>query len=444
VAFTAYARVGGSISRAVLHGNTPGDALCVVHDVLVNKDLRDLESALAGLRVRLDVEKGAVLDASGVVLASVKSALEEVLGLPAHDEVTVVAVASRVTVRKSELAVLASELVGGPDGLVEEEGVVDIVALGALALLDKVGVGNVGVVVVRVRLAGTAARETDLKTHAVLTVLVHVGLGGELVAVERRLGSTGVVEAVETKGPLGEPLLVIRLLGPGAEGLVGEGAVERTEVLVSGDHLEALGEGLDVVHVVKVVGEKTADLGNHDRGAVAVDEVERGSPVGGLVLGDSAGGASALGGQVGVGRVHGEVLRALLEHVIHVWHDQILTAATSDGVDVVGDLAGVHDGIHTGNTGLRATRHAPESVSAAHESESGGGGGAPHGDGRQRSIRRRKSESRPMGRGVADMGAVKVPCWLREGVVECIKVELLCVINERHDSGYQSRTRRGR
>ena len=417
MAFTANARVGSSVSRAVLHGNTPGDALCVVHDVLVNKDLRDLESALAGLGVRLDVEERAVLDASRVVLAGVKSLLEELLRFPAHLEVTVVAVASGVTVRKSELAVLASELVGGPDGLEEQERVVDIVALGALALLHKVGVGNVGVVVVRVGLAGTAARETNLETHAVLAVLVHVGLGGELVAVERRLGSTSVVQAVEAKGSLGEPLLVVGLLGPGAEGLIGERAVERTEVLVSGDHLEALGEGLNVVHVVKVVGEKTADLGNHDGGAVAVDEVERGSPVGGLVLGDGAGGASALGSQVGVGRVHGEVLRVLLEDAFHVWHDRTLTSATSDGVDVVGDLAGVHDGIHTGNTGLRATRHAPESVSAAHKGESGGGGGAPHGDGRQRSTRRRKSESRPMGRGVADMGAVKVPCWLREGVV---------------------------
>ena len=83
---------------------------------------------------------------------------------------------------------------------------------------------------------------------------------------------------------------------------------------------------------------------------------------------------------------------------------------------MVRNLAGVHDGIHTGNTGLRTTRHAPESVSAAHESESGGGGGAPHGDGRQRCIRTKKSESRPMGCGVADMDAVKVPCWRREGV----------------------------
>jgi hypothetical protein len=85
-------------------------------------------------------------------------------------------------------------------------------------------------------------------------------------------------------------------------------------------------------------------------------------------------------------------------------------------VDVVGDLALVHDGVHTGDTGLRATRHAPESVSAAHESE-GGGGGAPHGDGRQRCFRTREFGSRPMGCGVADMSAAIVPCWMREGVV---------------------------
>lgn len=45
-------------------------------------------------------------------------------------------------------------------------------------------------------------------------------------------------------------------------------------------------------------------------------------------------------------------------------------------MDVVGDAAGVHERIHTGDTGLGLTRHAPEGVGATHESE-GGGGGAP-------------------------------------------------------------------
>jgi hypothetical protein len=95
---------------------------------------------------------------------------------------------------------------------------------------------------------------------------------------------------------------------------------------------------------------------------------------------------------------------------VYRWLDvSTLTATASDGVDVVGNLALVHDGIHTGNTGLRATRHAPESVGATHKSE-GGGGGAPHDDGRQMCFRKREYGSRPMGRGVADMDAAVVPC----------------------------------
>lgn len=309
VGVTADTGVGSGVLGTVLHGDTERDALLNVQDVLVLKDLRHVESALGGVGVRLDVENRAVLNAAGVVLASVESILEEVLGLPAHDEVTVVAGADGVTVGESELTVLTSEGLGGPDGLVEEEGVVDVVTLRALALLDQVRVGNVGLVVVRVGLAGTAARETHLETHAVLAVGVHVGLLGQLVTVERRLGGLVVVEAVEANSALGQPVLVVvGLAGPGTERLVGERAIEGTGVLVTSNHLEALGEGLDVVHVVQVVGEKTTDLGNDDGGAVAVDEVERGSPVGRLVLGDGARSAGTLGGQLLVGGLHGEVL----------------------------------------------------------------------------------------------------------------------------------------
>jgi hypothetical protein len=306
----APAGVSGGVLGTVLHGNALGDTLVLVNHILVDKNLGDLESALAGLGITLDVEQRAVLDQSRVALASVESLLEEVLGLPAHHEVTVVSSTSRVTVRKRELTILADESVGGPDGLEEEEGVVDVVSLGALALLDQVRVGNVGLVVVRVGLASTAARETDLETHAASAVLVHVLFGRQLVAVERGLGQVGsaVVEAVEAESSLGQPFLVGGLLRPGGERLVGERAVEGAAVLVTSDHLEALGEGLHVVHVVQVVGEKATDLGNDDGGAVVVDEVEGGSPVSGLVLGDGARGAGTLGGQVLVGSVHVEVL----------------------------------------------------------------------------------------------------------------------------------------
>lgn len=308
VGVAADARVLGSVLRAVLHRDTKRDTVLDAHDVLVSENLGHVEVALAGLALVLDGEQRAVLNASRGVLAGVESVLEELLRLPAHDEISVVTSTGGVTHGKSELAVLASEELSGPDGLVEKEGVVHIVPLGALALLDQVGVGNVAVVVVGVGLTGTAARETDLETHAVRAVLVHVRLGWKLVAVERRLRVAVVVEAVEAESALGQPELVIGLLGPGAERLVGERAVEVTSVLVTSDGTEALREGLDVVHVVEVVGKKTTDLGNNDRGAIVVDEVKRRGPVSGLVLLDGARGASVGRGQVLVGALHGELL----------------------------------------------------------------------------------------------------------------------------------------
>lgn len=91
----------------------------------------------------------------------------------------------------------------------------------------------------------------------------------------------------------------------------------------------------------------------------------------------------------------------------HVASCRILTAATSDGVDVVRNGSLVHDGIHAGEAGLRATRHAPESVGATHEGE-GGGGGAPHVDDGRRGLIGGVGEfrSRPMDCGVGDMDAV--------------------------------------
>ena len=112
-------------------------------------------------------------------------------------------------------------------------------------------------------------------------------------------------------------------------------------------------------------------------------------------------------------------------------------------MDVVGNLALVHDRIHTGDTGLRATRHAPESVGAAHKSE-GGGGGAPHDDG-ERGVSWREFGSRPMGCGrVIRMRRVSLAgCERVSSECSCgnaRKSEVDVVVNERHDSSYQSGT----
>ena len=108
-------------------------------------------------------------------------------------------------------------------------------------------------------------------------------------------------------------------------------------------------------------------------------------------------------------------------------------------MDVVRDGSLVHDRVHTGDTSLGATGHAPEGVGATHEGE-GGGGGAPHGDGRRRMmIGAGKFRSRPIDCGVADIDAVS-DCPLL-GVFGCVSECCCCAVvlgKEWHDPGYQS------
>ena len=99
-----------------------------------------------------------------------------------------------VAVGPDELAGLALEGVGVPDGLVEERGQTGVEAVGALATVNQVGVGHVALVVGRLGvLSVPARREEDLGADTVGAVLVHVRLVGQEVAVARALGRLAVV-----------------------------------------------------------------------------------------------------------------------------------------------------------------------------------------------------------------------------------------------------------
>lgn len=245
--------VFGSWLWAPLNGDIDRKTVARAVTVVAVEGLRQVEFALGTSSVVLEVEQRAVGDLAGLALALVKSALQEVLRFPAHDEVAVVASALGVTVRQEEHSIITGKVVGGPDCLEEEEGVVDIIALRAVALLDQAGVGNVRLVVRRVLLAGTAAREGKLNTNPVLAVGVEVVLLWHFVTVERRFWVLGVVQAVEAEGALTQPVLVGGVIWPAAQLRVWEWASEVAEMVVSSNHLEALWERLDVLEVVKVV-----------------------------------------------------------------------------------------------------------------------------------------------------------------------------------------------
>jgi hypothetical protein len=112
------------------------------------------------------------------------------------------------------------------------------------------------------------------------------------VTIERCLGVSSVVQAVETKSLLGESLLGLLVGSPAGLVVVRDGVGEATLALVTGDHLEALREGSDLavgvgsVIVEEVVSKHTTNLLDHLGSAVGVEEVDWGSPVGRLVLSD--------------------------------------------------------------------------------------------------------------------------------------------------------------
>ena len=311
----------------------------------------------------------------------------------------------------------ALELVGVPDGLVEERRVALVVTFRALATVDHVGVGHVALVVRSGRIAVAARGEHDLSTDTVSAVLVHVLLVREEVAVARALRGPAVVHAVHADGLLAKRQLGHVVRSPGRGWRVRNGTGEVAEARVTSEHLKALRESLQVVADEKVVCEHTTDLGNDLGLAILVDEVEGRGPVGGLVVVELARGALRLTEHVIGGRL-GEVCRLLAnctiretapasgahmesrcmndsrgpchlgvplfgrsltdpEHML-THHTPCqegrsrrgrssLTASTVDGVAVRGSSSLVDDGVETRKRSAVGTGHAPEGAGSAGE-----------------------------------------------------------------------------
>ena len=267
---------------AVLDGNVAAKTVRGAAAVVAEQRSRnvfDLALALFSLGLERGSEVLAVLNTTGGVGAVVDSRAEGV-GVPAVDEISVVSIAGGVTVRPDELTRLALESVGVPDSLVEEGWQACLVAFGTLATVDQIGVSDVGLVVVRLDVFSIPARgEEDLGADAVGAVGIQVLLVGHEVAVARALRGTVVVEAVEAEGFLAEGFLGHVFGTPRRCWRVGDRAGEVAQARVTGEDLEALREGLDVVAKKKVVGEHTANLGNDFGLAIGVSKVQGRCPV---------------------------------------------------------------------------------------------------------------------------------------------------------------------
>lgn len=316
-------RIGGL--RSVSNLDTAGKGVADHSgSLLVERALEHLgdlgvlvKGALVLLSLALDVEDGAVLDSAAEVGAGVNGLLEQVL-VPAVHEVGVVAEALNITIGIDELARLSNEVLGSPDGLVHETRDLGLEALGAVAVHNKIGVGQVVPVVIRIEiLAVPARREHDFGANAVGAVGIEVVLVGHVVTVQGALRLLAVVEAVETGGTLSQ--VELRSLSKaGPFGLLGVGILDVgtsnrvvAAVSVSGNHAESGRERLDAtvgvgsIRIKEVVRQHTTNLGNELKGAVGMLEVERRSPVRRHILGDSARSAITLE-KVIVGRLVAE------------------------------------------------------------------------------------------------------------------------------------------
>ena len=220
----------------------------------------------------------AVLDTAREVGAVIDGAAQDVR-VPAVDEVGVVSVTCGVAVGPDELAALALEGVGVPDGLVEKGGKTGLVTLRARATVNQVGVCHVRLVVIGCDiLAVPARREEDLGANAVGAVSVEEVLVWHEVAVARALGGLVVVEAVEAQGLLHERLLGHVRGAPRGCWLVRDWASEVAHAGVTSEDLKTFGKGLNVVAEEEVVGEHSADLGNNLSLAIGVGEVQGRGP----------------------------------------------------------------------------------------------------------------------------------------------------------------------
>lgn len=274
-----------------------------------------LDEALLGSGTWLDVKDWAILDAAGHVGAGVDGGLED-RRVPPGDEISVVSVTSGVTVGPDELTSHSLESSGVPDGLEHESWEADWELRWARASHDTVWVGDVSLVgwSSGESLSVPAGWEHELGTDSVLAVCIEELLGWHLVAGEGVLwlDTWSVVHAVEADG--------LGLEGVGLMAKLGLTSDHGETFRISGDLTllawrvveEVISAGLlaaerDVrcsqpfksakINVVEYLTgyylrKHSTDLVN--QGVLSIGsalEVEWWSPVGGLVLGNSAGGA---------------------------------------------------------------------------------------------------------------------------------------------------------
>lgn len=301
----------GSSLGAVLNRDADGQTIAWTMAVIFFEILGHREGALGCVTVALQGEERAVLDLTRWAGAGVDGFTKELGRVPAHHEVGVVAGSDGIAGGEDELARHSSELLGGKNGLEEEEWVVDVITFGAVTFLDERWVGDVRSVIVGVDLTRAARWKGHFEAQTIDTVVVHLILGWKDVAVERGFGLFAIVQAVEADGALLEEELIGRIGGPQAQLLIREGTGKVAVGWVSGDHLEAFGEGLEVIKVEQVVCEHASHVLDHFDLTVAVLKVQWRGPVGGLVLNDTTRCAVVLFvgalGQVLVGRVHAKV-----------------------------------------------------------------------------------------------------------------------------------------
>jgi hypothetical protein len=230
---------------------------------------------------------------------------------------------SNITVGDDELAVLTNKGIGGPDGFVEKTGKLDVEAFRASAVHHEIGICDVTPVVRRVDvLAIPAGREHDLESNAIGAIGVKIAFLGEVVAVQRSLGVSMVVQAIEAESSLLEiglsglsqrrpdRLLWVRLLEVEAsDGVVAPQAVSRNHAKAGWERLDA-GLRVGVVLVEKIIIQHATHLIHELVSTNGMTKVERRRPVNGLVLDNTA--RSALcGHEVVVGGIVSESCRAL-------------------------------------------------------------------------------------------------------------------------------------
>lgn len=176
----------------------------------------------------------------------------------------------RVTIRHDKASRLVLECGHVPNGLVEQTRQAHGEIGRAVTVHDQVRVSHVAHVVFRVKAdAIPARREHELEANSIGAVRINVVLGWQEVAVQRALCSLGVVQAVETKCALGQVGLGDLVQGAPERlvrvGLLVVASADRivAAIGVTGDHLEALGESLDVLAVQEVVPERRHQYPDH-------------------------------------------------------------------------------------------------------------------------------------------------------------------------------------